>query len=92
MDLLRRCVRGFTQNNNESFNKTIWQFARKETFCSLHIIKITAFLATCLFNKGAITLLQIINVMGHTTGHQTYDYASTRNGSQKRTSAATKNF
>lgn len=63
-DLLNRCRGGFTQNNNESFNKTIWQFAPKHVFCGTQIIEISAFLATCIFNEGFKSILKIMETMG----------------------------
>ncbi|XP_011881176.1 PREDICTED: uncharacterized protein LOC105569367 [Vollenhovia emeryi] len=77
-DLLIRCRGGFTQNNNESFNKTIWQFAPKHVFSDSNIIQIAAFLATCIFNEGFKPILKIMETMGITIGPYADLFASNR--------------
>jgi len=37
-DLLERCLGGYTQNANESFNATIWRLAPKHLNCGIKII------------------------------------------------------
>ncbi|XP_011685002.1 PREDICTED: uncharacterized protein LOC105448233 [Wasmannia auropunctata] len=78
-DLLNRCCGGFTQNNNECFNKTIWQFAPKHVFCSSNIIIIAAYLATCIFNEGFKPILKTMSIMGITIGPNAYEFACIRN-------------
>ncbi|XP_039304885.1 uncharacterized protein LOC120359029 [Solenopsis invicta] len=77
-DLLNRCCGGFTQNNNECFNKTIWQFAPKHVFCASNIITIAAYLATCIFNEGFQPILKIMSIMGITIGPNAHNFACTR--------------
>jgi len=72
------CRGGFTQNNNESFNQTIWQFAPKHVFCGSNIIQIAAFLATCIFNEGFKPILKIMETMGITIGPCADLFASNR--------------
>jgi len=78
-DLLDRCLEGYTQNNNECFNKTIWQFAPKHTFCASNIITISAYLATCIFNEGFHPILKIMTIMGIVIGPHALQYANHRN-------------
>lgn len=77
-NLLDRCRGGFTQNNNECFNKTIWQFAPKHVFCASNIITIAAYLATCIFNEGFKPILKIMTTMGITIGPHAYEFACNR--------------
>lgn len=50
-DLLNRCLGGCTQNNNESFNSTVWSIAPK-TSSSKKIVDIAANIAASIFNDG----------------------------------------
>ncbi|XP_071574866.1 uncharacterized protein [Temnothorax nylanderi] len=81
-DLLNRCCGGFTQNNNECFNKTVWQFAPKHSFCSSNIINIATYLATCIFNEGLKPILKIMSIMGVTIGPNAYEYACARDANR----------
>lgn len=63
-DLLARCVGGFTQNNNECFNKTVWQFSRKHINCGAKTIEISAFMAASIFNEGFKPILKMLQIMG----------------------------
>ncbi|XP_076622851.1 uncharacterized protein LOC143342632 [Colletes latitarsis] len=44
-ELLERCLGGFSQNQNESFNSKIWKIAPKTVFCGSEIINIAAYFA-----------------------------------------------
>jgi len=66
--LLERCVGGYTQNSNESFNQLIWKIAPKMMHSGAKIVNIAAFLATCTFNNGDTSLLEIMNVLGISVG------------------------
>lgn len=77
-DLLNRCVGGFTQNNNESFNKTVWQFAPKHINSGAKTINVAAYIAACIFNKGANTLLKILEIMGVKIGPNAKSFAASR--------------
>ncbi|XP_065065605.1 uncharacterized protein LOC135691614 [Rhopilema esculentum] len=52
-DLLERCLRGVTQNANESLNHMIWERCPKATFCSKVRIESAVSEAVCCFNTGA---------------------------------------
>lgn len=52
-DLLERCLGGFTQNQNESFNNLTWSFAPKVTFTGITTVEIAAYLASSIFNNVA---------------------------------------
>jgi len=63
-DLLERCLGGFTQNANESFNSLIWRLAPKHLHCGRKIIEIAAYLAATMFNEGYLSLLGIMSEVG----------------------------
>ncbi|KYN28331.1 hypothetical protein ALC57_02256, partial [Trachymyrmex cornetzi] len=64
--LLKRCLGGYTQKTNESFNNLIWRIAHKHTNSRANIVEIATFLAVCLFNEGSSALLRVMNTMGIT--------------------------
>ena len=59
-ELLKKCLGGFTQNNNESFNALVWKFAPKTLSSEAVIVHLAAYLATILFNDGHTGLLRIL--------------------------------
>lgn len=65
VDLLERCVGGFTQNNNESFNALVWQIALKSNSSSAVIVKIALYISTIIFNEGSLTKLTINGLGRH---------------------------
>ncbi|XP_077277655.1 uncharacterized protein LOC143905880 [Temnothorax americanus] len=74
--LLERCVGGYTQNSNESFNQLIWKIAPKTMHSGAKIVNIAAFLATCTFNNGVTSLLEVMNVLGISVGSGAHLYAA----------------
>lgn len=60
-DLLQRCLGGYTQNANESFNATVWRLAPKHLNCGLKIIEIAAYLTGDMFNDGYTFALDVMN-------------------------------
>ena len=63
INLLRRCLRGATQNVNECFNGTLWRMCPKESFCGLQTVETSVFLAVVIFNHGISTLLSVLDAM-----------------------------
>ncbi|KYN23128.1 hypothetical protein ALC57_04462 [Trachymyrmex cornetzi] len=74
--LLERRVGGYTQNSNESFNQLIWKIAPKTMHSGAKIVNIAAFLATCTFNDGVTSLLEVMNVLGISVGSGAHLYAA----------------
>lgn len=62
-DLLQRCLGGYTQNANESFNATVWRLAPKHLNCGSKIIEIAAYLAGGTFNDGYTFILEVMSDM-----------------------------
>ena len=57
-DDLSRCLHGKTQNQNESFNGTIWNHVIKQRFIKLKTFEIGVYDSVAHFNVG--------NLLGHT--------------------------
>uniref|UniRef100_A0A6P7GDN8 Uncharacterized protein LOC114336144 n=1 Tax=Diabrotica virgifera virgifera TaxID=50390 RepID=A0A6P7GDN8_DIAVI len=74
--LLERCIGGFTQNNNESFNQIIWKITPKILSGTSNIVEIAAHIAVCIFNEGYFALLSILQEMGVSTGSSAHAWAS----------------
>lgn len=85
-DLLLRCLRGATQNQNEAFNGMIWSLSPKTSFCGAAVVEIASWLALCQFNKGSITLMHVLSKMGCDQGHFTEEFLAQQDA--KRVSAA----
>ena len=52
-DLLKRCVRGKTQNSNESFHNIVWKICPKSVYVGRHTIETAVAMAGCQFSMGA---------------------------------------
>lgn len=74
-ELLERCVGGFTQNNNESFNQLIWKITPKILPAGSKIVQIAASIAACTFNEGISALLLIMQGMELKLGPNSHEYA-----------------
>lgn len=73
-ELLGRCVGGFTQNNNESYNQLIWKISPKIIPSGLISVETAAYISACVFNEGSITLLKIMEVMGVHSGKNAHEF------------------
>ena len=67
-DLLQRCLRGATQNANESFNGLVWSYCTKESFCGADTVEIACNLAVLQFNDGAKAIQKVLEEMGCPVG------------------------
>lgn len=59
-NLLARCLKGQTQNQNESFNSVVWNHIPKTTFVHLRTLKLGINMAVCSFNDGGIGICKIL--------------------------------
>lgn len=73
-DLLTRCLGGFTQNNNESFNSTLWAMAPKSVSSGKLVLDIAADITVCTFNDGLSSIMNIMQVLGMTIGPNCYNF------------------
>jgi len=73
-DLLNRCLGGFTQNSNESFNSMVWSIAPKTLSSGKKIVDIATNIATCIFNDGLSSIMAIMEVLQLTVGHNCHNF------------------
>ena len=59
-ELLNRCLEGFTQNSNESFNAVVWNLAPKAYSSGKKVLNIATDIAVCNFNEGLQNVLKIM--------------------------------
>ena len=52
-ELLKRCLMGLTQNQNEAINNVLWSICLKTKFCGIKKVLLAAAEAICRFNTGA---------------------------------------
>lgn len=74
-ELLQRCIGGFTQNSNESFNQIVWKIMPKTLPASYTTVSIAAYIATCTFNEGTYGLLAVFDAMGIKLGPHAHAFA-----------------
>ena len=70
-DLLRRCLKGITQNQNEAANGVLWSKCRKTKFCGARRVRTAACGTIAVFNTGAASKAVIMNLCGITPGVHT---------------------
>ena len=63
-DLLKKCLHGMTQNNNECLNKLIWDRCPKETFVSRLAIEDATYSAVSYFNDGNASVIRVFSELG----------------------------
>ncbi|XP_077264825.1 uncharacterized protein LOC143898902 [Temnothorax americanus] len=78
-NLLKRCLSGYTQNCNKSFNACIWRLAPKHLHCGSKTVEIAAYLATAIFNEGYFPILKIMEIIGIVIGQQSKTFAEYHN-------------
>ncbi|CAK9814810.1 hypothetical protein ANTQUA_LOCUS8225 [Anthophora quadrimaculata] len=57
-NLLTRCIDGFTQNSNESFNSVVWSMTPKTVSSGKNILDIAANMVVCIYNDGLLSIMQ----------------------------------
>ena len=67
-ELLESGIDGFTQNANESLHHILWDFCPKTVYSGSTIVAIAAGLAVLQFNKGSISISQVLKEMGMNPG------------------------
>lgn len=63
-DLLRRCLRGATQNANESINSVVWSILPKSKYHGYRSIRGAAAIAAIFFNYGRSELVTVFHELG----------------------------
>lgn len=81
-ELLTRCLGGFTQNSNESFNALVWSMAPKNISSGKTVLDIAAYLAVIFFNDGYFGIMQVMKLLGITIGLNCYNFCSEANATR----------
>lgn len=76
-ELLERCVGGFTQNNNESYNQLIWKISPKHLPGGVVPVEIAAYSSACIFNKGNKSISKIFDALGVPCGTNSHRFVET---------------
>lgn len=76
VNLLRKCLHGYTQNVNESYNNCVWERIPKTVFVNSDTLLIGACDAVLTFNDGAIARTLVLNDMGLKYGVNTREALS----------------
>lgn len=84
--LLERCVGGFTQNNNESYNQLVWKISPKIVNSGYIIVELAAYIAAALFNEGNVSLLYMMNALGLSIGPNAHSYVEKEDADRVTTS------
>jgi len=66
--LLKKCLHGLTQNNNESLNGVIWKRCSKDIYVSKRSLELSLNSAIISFNDGCLEVLKVFEVLGVSTG------------------------
>ena len=61
--LLRKCLDGKTQNQNEAFNGMIWQRIPKSTFVGANSFKLGVYDAVAHFNIGGKATVKVLEAL-----------------------------
>ncbi|XP_071569569.1 uncharacterized protein [Temnothorax nylanderi] len=75
-DLLTRCIGGYTQNSNESFNSTVWAMAPKTHSSGKKVLDIVTHIAVCVYNDGMLSIMEIMQVLGIQIGLNCYNFCT----------------
>jgi len=81
-NLLSRCLGGFTQNSNESFNSLVWSMAPKSISSGKSVLDIAVNLAVVYFNDGFFGIMQVMKQMGISIGLSCYNFCSEANAAR----------
>ena len=77
-DLLKKCLHGKTQNNNEAINAFIWKRLPKDVFVGWHTFEIGVSSAVLNFNSGAYGLVNVFEALGMSAGYFTKEFCLQR--------------
>ena len=73
--LLERCLGGFTQNSNESYNQFIWKLSPKHLPGGAVPVGIAAYLSACIFNEGQASILKVFKWLGVPCGSNSHEFS-----------------
>lgn len=82
--LLARCVRGATQNANESINSLVWSRCPKHKHHGAKVVRCAVASAICHFHKGAKSRLKIMQDLSVPAGSHTQHHIQTKDNHRLR--------
>lgn len=71
-ELLKKCLKGKTQNANESFNNVVWSRIPKNVFVGRSVLELGVFDAVLTFNDGYSGRLKVLEYLGIHKGYNTH--------------------
>lgn len=71
---MERCLGGYTQNSNESFNATVWNLAPKSYSSGKKILDLATAIGVCIFNDGLTSILHIMEALELDVGPRAYNF------------------
>ena len=78
-DLLRKCLHGNTQNNNEGLNAFIWKRLPKDIFVGRHVLQMAVCSAVLHYNSGAERMMDVLKRLDLNVGNFTKQYCLVKN-------------
>ncbi|KYN06232.1 hypothetical protein ALC62_02824, partial [Cyphomyrmex costatus] len=73
-ELLTRCLGGYTQNSNESFNATVWFMAPKSTSSGKHVLDTAVYISVGIFNDGLSSVMRLMQNLSITIGPNCFNF------------------
>ena len=73
-ELLTRCLGGFTQNSNESFNATVQSMAPKTFSSGEHVLDTAVYIAASIYNDGLSSVFKLMEHLGLTIESNCYNF------------------
>ena len=86
-EVLKRCLHGLTQNQNESFNSMIWERAPKYRYCGFDKLEFAVYDAVANFNDGRQATLDIYKMLNVDPGHNMLSACSSLNIKRRRSAS-----
>ena len=81
-DLLSKCLRGRTQNSNESFHQIIWTKCPKSVYVGRTVINLGVCSAVLAFNEGSEGIEMVFNKLGLKLGKAFNNIGKTKRNKQ----------
>ena len=67
-ELLKKCLHGKTQNNNESTNNVIWKRCSKDIYVGRNVLELGTVTTVINFNDGYQGMLKVFKELGINLG------------------------
>ena len=81
-NLLKKCLHGQTQNNNESLNGVIWKRCPKDVFVGRSTLEMGVASAVISFNDGQSGILKVMGNLSMNPGENFIGYCNERDNTR----------